>query len=425
MALTITIFICAIIGMLSAIIFCPTIKYKKLKIDTYWIPIVVSALLILIFNCIDLKTVGNGLVSDKEINPVKILVLFFSMTFISVLLDELGLFTYLANKATHLAKDNQYSIFTFLFIAISILTVFTSNDIIILTFTPFICSFCKRLKINPVPYLISEFIAANTLSMSLIIGNPTNVYLALSSNISFMEYLLHMGLIALGIDIIAFFILLFIFKKSLKEPIIKEEIDIKLENKPMVFIGVIHLLSATILMAISSYINLEMWLVSLVFSVSLLVCFSLYRLKHKELKYRNIFQKLPYQLCPFLIGMFILVLALDYQSVTMQISSSLHGDYWMYGFSSILAGNLMNNIPMSVLYSSILSSGNLQLVYAVIASSNLCAILTPLGSLAGIMWMGILNNNGVKFKYKDFLKYCFPTGITMVFIAFLIIFIMI
>lgn len=58
---------------------------------------------------------------------------------------------------------------------VAILTIFTSNDIVILTFTPFICYFSKNAKINPIPYLVAEF-AATTYSMMLIIGNPTNIY---------------------------------------------------------------------------------------------------------------------------------------------------------------------------------------------------------------------------------------------------------
>ena len=71
---------------------------------------------------------------------------------------------------------------------VAILTIFTSNDIVILTFTPFICYFSKNAKINPIPYLVAEFAAANTYSMMLIIGNPTNIYLATSASIDFISY---------------------------------------------------------------------------------------------------------------------------------------------------------------------------------------------------------------------------------------------
>lgn len=74
------------------------------------------------------------------------------------------------------------------------MTVFTSNDVIILTFTPPICIFAKKAKISPLPFLFGEFIAANTWSMALIVGNPTIVYLAQSAGITFVEYVSVMAL---------------------------------------------------------------------------------------------------------------------------------------------------------------------------------------------------------------------------------------
>ncbi|MDE7086898.1 MAG: hypothetical protein K2O67_01775, partial [Clostridia bacterium] len=79
-----------------------------------------------------------------------------------------------------------------------------------------------------------------------------------------------------------------------------------------------------------------------------------------------------------------------------------------YGTTSFLASNLINNIPMSVLFSSIIESTGgavgLPAVFATIIGSNIGALFTPIGALAGIMWSNILNKHGVKFGYLDFLK---------------------
>ena len=77
------------------------------------------------------------------------------------------------------------------------------------------------------------------------------------------------------------------------------------------------------------------------------------------------------------------------------------------GIISLLLGNLLNNIPMTMLMTTTLASfaSSLGYVYGVIATSNICAILTPIGSLAGIMFMKILKNNEVKYSFKDFFKY--------------------
>ena len=110
------------------------------------------------------------------------------MTFISIFLDEVGFFKLIAIKVLSKVNNNQLILFINIYFLVAILTIFTSNDIIILTFTPFICYFCKTAKINPLPYLVGIFISSNTYSMMFIIGNPTNIYLATSQGIDFISY---------------------------------------------------------------------------------------------------------------------------------------------------------------------------------------------------------------------------------------------
>src|SRR5574344_610336 len=161
----------SIIGMLTCIILYPRIKFKTFSIETYWIAPLIGAILILSLNLVSFESFTNGLIKDNAINPIEILALFFSMTLISIVLDETGFFEKLASIVVKKAKTNQYTLFFLLYLLVSCLTIFTSNDIIIITLTPFIIFFCKNTKINPIPYLISEFVAANTWSMLLIIGN--------------------------------------------------------------------------------------------------------------------------------------------------------------------------------------------------------------------------------------------------------------
>ena len=410
-----------IITMILAILFFPTLKIKKLKLNTYWLVTVIGALLMLLLHVVPIKEFLAVLLSDAEINPLKILILFFSMTFLSIYLDELGLFKYLAIKVTNLAKNNQYSIFVTLFAAISVLTVFTSNDIIILTFTPFICYLCKRLMINPLPFLISEFVAANTLSMALIIGNPTNIYLGLSCGLNFLSYFTKMGVIAFSCAIFALFILMVIFHKSLSQPILKSYTEIELENKPMVFVGSVILLTCTVLMAISNYLSLPMWIIAMVSAIVLILSDLIYKLlKHSLESDGKVIKRLPWELIPFLLSMFIIVLGLECNGVTNLVRNFLGNNMveYTYGFSSLLVANVMNNIPMSVFYGAVIDTTNLKMVYATIIGSNLAAILTPLGSLAGIMWMDILNANDVKFTFKGFVKYGLMIGVPMAIFAF-------
>lgn len=401
------------ITMILGVLFFPVIKIKKFHIDSYWVIVLIGALLIISTGGIDFHYLCSELVKDSSINPLKILTLFISMTILSVFLDEVGFFRYLASRTLKLAKNSQTKLFVWLYLIVSLLTVFTSNDIIVLTFTPFICYFAKNAKINPLPYLITEFVAANTMSMTLIIGNPTNIYIATSYGVEFLEYLRVMILPTLSSSIISFLMLYLLFRQMLREPANGDCQLEKITDKTFFIVGLINLSVCTVLLAIGSYIGLEMWIVSLIaviclFTVILLLCLIK---KRKPREVWNCFKRAPWQLIPFVLSMFTIILALQSFGITDAISKFLGTDntVFKYGVLSFLSANVINNIPMSVFFCPIIAplSGieQMRAIYATIVGSNLGACFTPIGALAGIMWMSMLKKYEIKFSYIDFIKY--------------------
>ena len=139
--LAITLSCIVFIIMILAILFFPSIQIKRVKISTYWIIPFVGALILIIFKQVNIKEVIETSFHSSSMNPFKILLLFLSMTLLSIFLDEVGFFRYLAFRLLKNATQNQIQLFIILYIVVSFLTVVTSNDIIILTFTPFICYF--------------------------------------------------------------------------------------------------------------------------------------------------------------------------------------------------------------------------------------------------------------------------------------------
>ncbi len=409
-----TIAICAVtcFAMIMAVLFFPKVRIGRISFDSYWAITLLGALVLMITGGAKPSAVFPALVADTAINPLKILVLFISMTVLSIFLDELGFFSYLANVTLKRAGTSQTKLFLLLYITVSVLTVFTSNDIIILSFTPFICYFAKNAHISPMPYLAAEFVAANTWSMALIIGNPTNVYLATASGANFVDYMTVMLLPTLGAGAIAFLALFLMFRKKLSDPIDGEPEDVRIDDKFSLTVGIAHLGAATAVMAVGSYIGLEMWLVSLIAVVSLVIFNLVIALVRREAPRHLLacLKRAPWQLIPFILSMFVMIIALDSAGVTERIST-LFGNgapVWKYGVASFLASNVINNIPMSVLFSSILESADAvivkQAVFATVVGSNLGACLTPIGALAGIMWSSILREHDLKFGYLDFLK---------------------
>ena len=409
MELTIVISAVTCLLMVLAVLFFPKLKLGKLSVSSYWVVTLTGAATLLLTGQVDFSTVGSALLADTAINPIKILVLFISMTILSIFLDELGFFRFLANFALKRAGKSQTKLFMLLYITVSVLTVFTSNDIIILSFTPFICYFAKNAKISPIPYLAAEFVAANTWSMALIIGNPTNVYLVTAAGGDFVSYLQVMLLPTLASGAIAFGCLFLLFRKKLSDPICAEPEDVQLTDKFSLWVGILHLAVCTVLLAVGSYIGIEMWLVSALAAVSLFVWTigaSIVRRRRPD-ALLSCLKRAPWELIPFILSMFVMVEALNANGITAALFRLMGQSLpvWKYGFSSFLAANLINNIPMSVLYSSILAGANSPAaVYATVVGSNLGACLTPIGALAGIMWSSILKEHNLKFGYFDFLK---------------------
>ena len=413
MILTLSASALTFLGITASVLFFPTIRFKKHSIGTYWIVALLGALIVLSFGGIPLPEVWKQLTADSAVNPLKILALFFSMTILSVYLDEAGMFRYLAKKAVAKAGNNQFALFSILFGLTSLLTVFTSNDVVILTLTPFIVFFARHAKVNPIPYLVAEFAAANTWSMMLLIGNPTNIYLSGAANIGFVDYLRVMALPTLLTGLVEYGLLLLLFAKQLRQPIEKEEDDYQIESKPDLIIGLIHLIVCLAFLVISGYVGIEMWMVSSIAALSMILCaLVLHLFTHRHWQYLgDSFARLPYQLIPFVLSMFIIVGALNYQGISAKIGEFLGNSapIWVYGSTSFLASNILNNIPMAVLFSNLPNglSGNLypQAIYATIIGSNLGAFLTPIGALAGIMFSSLLSRYDIHYGFRDFVKY--------------------
>lgn len=396
--------------MILGVLFLPKLKIGKLRIDTYWLIALLGAAVVLIFGRNYAADIGKAMIADTAINPLKILVLFLSMTVLSVFLDEFGFFRYLAGFALRHSHGGQKRLFFSLYFTVALLTVFTSNDVIVLSFTPFICYFAKEAKIDPMPYLAAEFVAANTWSMALIIGNPTNIYLATAEGIDFFSYLKISILPTLAAGGVSLAFLYLLFFKKLALPIAGTAERAQITDKPALIIGIVHLAVCTVLLAISSYVGLELWLVALCSVGSLFIAYLILCLCKKE-RPRTLWgcvKRAPWQLVPFLLAMFVMTEALAQQGTTAAIAQFLGTDLeiFKYGGLSFLSSNLINNIPMSVLFSSMLSASEAGTgaVFATIIGSNLGAFFTPIGALAGLMFSSILAEHDIKFGYLNFLK---------------------
>lgn len=411
MVLPLIIISITLVAMQLCVVFDWKIRIKKLSFDCYWIVCLLGAIICVACGFLSSNSLKNVFVGSGDgMNPLQILIVFISASSLSVLLDKIGFFSYIAQVALNKSKSSQTKIFFTFNIIIAILTIFTSNDIIILTFTPFICFFTKYAKIDPTPYLVSEFVSANAWSMFFYIDNPTNIYLCSLHGISFLDFTIKMFLPAMVAGLTSLLISYLIFRKKLKVPIQIEEIEPQKPNKALLSIGISGLGLMVLFMMIGPYIGLDIWYIPLAFALISYMASLIYCLVKKEKLsiFWEALKDLPYSLIPFLISMSIIVATLTDIGFIQIIGEALNGkSMFLIGFLAFLVGNVVNNIPMTMLFTGILGcmTTTLNSVYSVVIASNICAFLTPVGSLAGIMFMGILKENDVKFSVKQFVGY--------------------
>lgn len=245
---------------------------KTIRLDFSSAPII-GVLILLITQTISLNDVLFGIVGNEQIQPWAIMILFFSLAYICVSLDSSGIYNYLALKAVVATKGSGMKLFFAFFFLSSAFTVITSNDIVILTLTPIISYFTTQTKTDPIPYLMAQFFASNIWSITLLIGNPTNIIVGLAFNISFVKYTAWMLLPAIASGFTCLLLVWLVFRKRIPVKVDMPSFDpsLGLRDKFAAIYGLTCLISCLILLAISEWTHIPVWTVTLFFGVLMLV----------------------------------------------------------------------------------------------------------------------------------------------------------
>lgn len=402
-----------------------------LDIPYYWSPLL-GAFLIFLLGGLDFTQIYTGLIGPsseglgflQSSGPFSTLVLFLSVAFVSLCLEVSGFFRYIAVETLRIVDGSGKKLFFAVFWISGFIALFTSNDILILTFTPFLIEFLDLADLNPVPYLIAEFFAANVFSMVFLIGNETNIIVATAHNLGFINFAKYMLIPGFVGGIACFSVLYLIFRDRI-------DTDYGCGELPEVKLNRWEILSSFLLigtllsLAALSMFGFLLWHVGLAWATISLALFVLPDIVEKwreradaeELFLYQINQKMPWEVIPFLVGFFVLVQAFTVSGLTSSLTdilTSLTGEglfetVFGVGVLSTISANLLNNIPMTVLFSDVLAGygagvENIAALYSLVIGSNIGANITPIGALAGIMWMKMLNHEEKRISFKQFLN---------------------
>ena len=386
----------------------------------------------------------NGYVSMDTVQvavPGKLDIIFLILTFAIIAngIKHSGYFKYSAFRVLEVCDGQVTRMTLYLFILSSALTFVTSNDIVILVMTPIILELCRQARIrNARLLLISQFIAANTLSMGLLIGSPTNIIVASEIGLDFFQYLGLMimpSILAVGAGFLALQALNVLSQrwfKSLRQPAtywmppLKEQLAFSNEMRGWIA-GFVVLLGGV--SVISHYDLAFFWVTVPAAAASLGALWKLGKLDRALQERGNsvaparppateaasgadasgrspiadCLQGLPYQIFFFATGFFILAEALSNHLDFGEIIGWFNGpDPWTnslatMGVSGLLV-NVINDLPAAAIagkvaeQATLLGSLNREVfLQSLLVALNIACYVTPVGALAGIIWFHIMS----------------------------------
>lgn len=474
------VFLLVVIGLLLVLLLRPNLTGWEIP---YWTAPLAGVLILGCSGKIPRSVFHAGFFGDDSIQPYAVLIFFMTQAYLCIALDSSGLFTRIAHQLTLKAGDSGVKAFSYFFLMSSIITLITSNDIVILTLTPIITHFNALSRTsNPEVFLLGKFFAANVLSCGLLTGNPTNIIVSIAADISFPEYSLWMTLPTIISGCVLYLMFRIVFKSALRAPINinmssmreLEASEKKAFDRRSAIVGSVILVSCLMCLAFTPLLKFPPHYITSFFCI-IYLCLNLFVLmpfwKSKFPVKNNLFQEveeeeqelrsdeqekytgkteeaapttrssnlgiirsLPWSVVPFVLSMFILVESLDYAGYVQNFadafakvarSGKISAMLCMW-ITSTIFGNILNNQPMTILFTKILlktpkySSFKLS-AFALILGSNVTANLTFVGALAGIMWIRILRS---KESFISPLTFAFYGLLTMIPVSLTFIFVL-
>ncbi|KAF7377802.1 CitMHS domain-containing protein [Mycena sanguinolenta] len=287
---TLVIFICSIsfvIHPLSIRIRLPYVGPKRVALNLTTAPVLAIAIL-WASQCLGPAQIRDGIVGTGEkydrfhlslrqstdgVKPYNILLLFISLAYMAITLDVTGVLQAAAFWVSNRGGSNGWKLYLYFYVMLTVLSVFLGNDPVILSGTAFLVYYTKVSELNPTSWLISEFAAANTASMVLFVGNPTNVVICEGFEVNNAAFTAYTILPFLACNVACFAALGFQFRnpKYLPRKLNNSaDLDVRsvLLDPKGALVGGVLLGTCLIVIIIVSFFHVDVWKISLPFAVA-------------------------------------------------------------------------------------------------------------------------------------------------------------
>ena len=365
------------------------------------------------FSYVDLNTLG---------------VLIGMMLFVAVVKNS-GIFEYIAIKAAKIAKGRPWPLMVLFALITAVLSAFLDNVTTVLLIGPMTLAITSMLRINPIPFFMTQIMASNIGGTATLIGDPPNIMIGSAAGLSFTDFITNTGvavLFVLAATIVCFY---FIYGRKLHvEPeamdsILQLDENKAIKDRSLLIKSVVMILLVVFGFVFHAQLHLESCTIALTAAAVMLL------IGRQDVE--EIVAGVEWTTILFFTGLFIVVGGLQETGVIQILANGLMDlteghmtlTILLILWVSAIVSSFLDNIPfVATLIPLILtmqSSGVdvTPLWWAVSLGACLGGNGTLIGASANVVLSGISNRHGFHITFASYFKVGFPLMLVSVAIS--------
>ncbi len=350
---------------------------------------------------------------------------FIAIIMISLLLDEAGFFEWAALHVARWGRGNGYLLFAYIVLLGASVAALFANDGAALILTPIVMAMLLALGFSPaatLAFVMAAGFIADTASLPLMASNLVNIVSADYFKIRFAEYAAVMIPVNIASVAGSLGILFLYFRRSI--PAHYDVSQLKAPYEAIRDQATFRAGWVVLALLLIGFFGLESQGVpiSLVAAAGSIILLTVAARGH-VINTRKVVREAPWQIVIFSLGMYLVVYGLRNEGLTGYITSLLNvfASYGLWGatigtgFLAAFLSSIMNNMPTVLIgalsIDATIATGTIKeaMIYANVIGCDLGPKITPIGSLATLLWLHVLARKNMVITWG----YYFQVGIVL------------